>query len=471
MTSRSEGPGWVPDLDGPGPLALAIVRQLERDVASGRLTPGTRLPTHRALARAVGVTTGTVTRAYAEARRRGLVRGEVGRGTFVATPAGTPLRPHDGADPEGPVDLGVNVPLREPAADLAAALHALADRPDLAQRAGYGAPAGDLRARTAGAAWLAELGLRVPPERVVVCNGAQHAVDVALGALAGPGELVLAEALTWPGFVAAARRLGLRVRPVPVDADGLDPDAVEAVCAGERPRLLYCQPTLHNPTTARLAPDRRARLARIARAHDLFVVVDEVQGGMLADDAPPLGTLAPERVLTIAGVSKILSPALRTAFLAAPAAMVERLVEGVWSTVWMASPLGAALAAAWIEDGTARRVAAARRAAMDARHARARAHLGAALRLRPGGYHGWLELPRAAGADAGAAARMAARLRARGVVATPADAFLAAGGAAPPALRLSLSAPPDEATLERGLAAVAAALAQARAEPPPAPRL
>ncbi|MDX1648906.1 MAG: PLP-dependent aminotransferase family protein, partial [Myxococcota bacterium] len=412
---------------------------------------------------------------YAEARRRGLVHGEVGRGTFVAAPTSAPLRPRDPTDPDGPVDLGVNVPLREPAADLAAALRALAARPDLEARAGYGAPAGDPDVRAAGATWLAELGVRVPAERVVVCNGAQHAVDVALGALAGPGELVLAEALTWPGFVAAARRRGLRVKPVPVDAEGLDPEAVAAICAEERPRLLYAQPTLHNPTTARLSPARRERLAAVARAHDLLVLVDEVQGGMLEDDAPALGALAPDHVLTVAGVSKILSPALRIAFLAAPAGLVERVVEGVWSTVWMASPLGAALAAAWIEDGTARRVAAARREAMDARHARARVHLGDALRLRPGSYHGWLDLRRADGDDAApapdAAARMAERLRARGVVVTPADAFLAAPGAAPPALRLALSAPPAAASREHGRAAVAAARAAARAERPRAPRL
>ncbi len=449
---------WRPELDPTGPAYLAISRALEADIRSGRLPEGARLPTHRDLAGALGVNVGTVSRAYAEARRRGLVAGEVGRGTFVRRSAGPALTP----DPsDALIDLGVNAPLVEPAPDLRRALRALASGPGLAAIAEYRDPAGSPRARAAGARWLRAMGVEVAPEGVIVCNGAQHGILVALAALAGPGELVLAEALTYPGFRAAARLLGLRVRGVALDEDGLVPEALAAACA-ERPRLLYCTPALQNPTASVLPAERREAVAAIAREHDLTLVVDDVQGPMVGA-GPSLASLAPERTVTIAGVSKLLLPGLRTAFVAAPAHQAARLAEMVWATTWVASPLGAELAAAWIEDGTADRMVAARCEEMETRGALARRILrGADVSTQPGAYHLWLRLPRGQGA-----AEVAARLLERGVVVATADRFLAAtsAGPAPQALRLSLSAPRDLADLRCGLETVASVLAGEDAAP------
>src|SRR5262249_939288 len=163
-------------------------------------------------------------RAYADARRRGLVSGEVGRGTFVREASAPVLAPR--AERAGAVvDLGANVPLAAPAPDLRRALRALAARRDLPDAPRYPAPAGSARARAAGSRWFARLGVETTPERVVVCAGSQHAILVALATLAGPGETILAEAVTYPGLLAAARLLGLRVRPVRIDEHGIVPDA------------------------------------------------------------------------------------------------------------------------------------------------------------------------------------------------------------------------------------------------------
>lgn len=448
---------WSPVLATTGPTYLAISRALEADVRSGRLCDGARLPTHRALAAAIGVNVGTVSRAYAEARRRGLIAGEVGRGTFVRSSGGPVLAPRS----EGVIDLGVNVPLAEPAPDLRAALRALADRDDLGDVTDYRDPAGSPRARAAGARWLRHNGVTATPAEIVVCNGSQHGILVALAALAGPGELVLSEALTYPGFRAAARLLGQRVRGVATDEHGLIPEALEAACA-ERPRLLYCTPALQNPTAAMLSAERRVAIARIARTHDLAIVVDDVQAGMLGSAEPSFASLAPELTITIGGVSKLLVAGLRTAFVAAAPERIARLAELVWATTWVASPIGAELAAGWIEDGTADRLVAARHEEMCVRERLARQVLaGLRMRTQPGAYHVWLELPPSL--DAGV---VAARLLRSGVVVTPADRFLAAPGPAPAALRISLSAPRDLATLRRGLEAVASLVASSDGTPP-----
>jgi DNA-binding transcriptional MocR family regulator len=455
---------WQPTLVDAGPVYLEIARSLEDDVRAGRLRPGDRLPTHRALAAALGVNVGTVSRAYAEAHRRGLLRGEVGRGSFVRAPAELPLqsaRP-SGAEPE-PIDLSVNWPLREPAPDLAGALRALAAAPDLDARAGYGDPAGSVRARGAGADWLRHLGLEHTPDEVVVCAGSQHAIAVSLLCVAGPGEVVLAEALTYPGFLAAARMLGLRVRAVEIDAEGIVPESLEEACRTDRPRLLYCMPALHNPTTARLSARRRQAVADIAARHALTIVQDDVQAGVLDDPGPSLATLAPDRVLTIASLSKDLLPGLRIAFLAGAALDVQRAREAVWGSIWMAPPLGAELAIRWIEDGTATELLGRRRREMDARHALARRVLGhRGYATRPGSYHVWLPLPPAWEAEA-----LATAVARRHVRVSPSAGFMARRGEPPRAVRISLSGPHDRARLEAGLRTIDRVLEESSTATPP----
>ena len=145
-----------------------------------------------------------------------------------------------------------------------------------------------------------------------------------------------------------------------MDDEGILPEALEAACAADKPRLLYCMPTLHNPTCAQLPRARREAIASIAERHDLMIVQDEIQGGLIDDEGPSLANLIPDRVFTIASLSKILSPGIRVAYLTGPAASGARLAELVWSSIWMSSALGAEIAAGWIEDGTADRVLAGR---------------------------------------------------------------------------------------------------------------
>lgn len=443
---------WNPDIDETGPVYLAITRALESDVAAGRLANGERLPTHRDLAARLGVNVGTVSRAYAEARRRGLVQGEVGRGTYVRSAALSPL---SRVEPRGgPIDLSLNVPPPDSAAGWREALHRLADRPDLDARLGYGDPRGHERLRRAGAAFVRRLGLDVATtgDDLVVCAGAQHAILVALAASVGPGESVVCEPLTYPGFLAAARTLGLRVRPVDCDEHGVLPEALEALCLAERPRALYCMPALQNPTAGVLPEARRRRIAELAERFDLTLVRDDIQSGIVDDSAPCLSSLAPGHTLSIVSLSKCVAPGLRIAFLAGRGLDVSRAHDAVWSSVWMASPLGAEIACDWLETGHADARMQQLRRELDARHAVAKRALdGIPIATRPGAQHLWLRLP--APWDG---ARFAAELERRGVRVSAAEAFLAEPGtSAPPAVRLSLSGAEDHAALESALGVVA----------------
>ncbi|QRN97803.1 PLP-dependent aminotransferase family protein [Archangium violaceum] len=447
---------WTPELRGrSGPLYRAIADALAEDIDAGRLTPGTRLPTHRELAERVGVTVGTVTRAYAEADKRGLVSGEVGRGTFVRdreVPAYMP-KPVDLEDDASPVELGINAPATpegDPASQaLRRSLEELGRTSRLADLLAYQPAAGTTAHRVAGAAWASRFGLQVKPEQVVVCAGGQHAMEVALAALTKPGDTLATEALTYPGVKVLARRFQLRLQGVAMDAQGLVPDAFEAACRGGTVRLLYTQPTCHNPTGALLTEERRKRIAEVARKHGVLVLEDDAYGLLPEQRPPPLASFLPEASYFIAGVSKLLTPGLRIGYLVAPArARGERLAEEVGLASLMTTPLMAEVLARWVEDGTADELVVRQRQEVRERMELTRALLGSeVLRGSPMPlYHLWLGLPEGRRSE-----EFVAQARRNGVSVTSADLFTAGQGPVPAAVRVCIGTPRTRAQLERGL--------------------
>ncbi len=438
-----------------GPMYLAIARVLEADVRRGLLEAGAKLPTHRDLADQLGVNVGTVSRAYAECEKGGWIRGEVGRGTFVR--GGDSLqadyrfaRP----DPEGSgdaIDLSVNLPVDSPGPDVESALRVLATEAADADWLGYRPPEGSRRDREAGRVVLAAHGVRVSADNVVLCAGAQHGLFSSLAAVCRPGETIAVEELAYPGLRAVAEGRGLRVEPIEMDAQGIVPESLEAVCDASRPRALYLSPTVQNPTCSTLPLRRREQIADIARRCDVVIVEDDIHRMLAPDAPPPVSAFAPESAVYIASLSKCLSPGLRVGYLAVPEALRARVIEQVWGSIWMVSPLTAALASVWVDDGTFERVAAGRREEASRRQKLAVEVLGSLprdfrLTTARAGYHVWLEV----GADWNATT-FANAARERGVIVSPADAFFLGRGTAPRAVRISLSGAPDRARLADAL--------------------
>jgi DNA-binding transcriptional MocR family regulator len=444
---------WQPRIETrAGPRYLAIVDALGEDVTQGRLAPGSRLPTHRLLAERLGVTVGTVSRAYAEAARRGLVSGEVGRGTFVR---GDGEETPSGDDPTAVIDLGQNHPPepreRPQSVALAEALRRITLRPDLGRLLDYPPAGGSPPDREAGAAWIGRSGLAADPAHVLVCTGSQHGLTVALATLLEPGDLLLTESLTYAGVKAVAGLLRLRLKGLPVDAEGLRPDALEEACREGGAKALYVVPTLHNPTTAVMSDERRREVVEIARAHDLAVVEDDAHGLLLETRPAPIAGLAPERTYYLTSTSKTLAPGLRIAYVLSPPAMVARLAGSLRATTWAVAPLTAALASLWIREGTADAILQARRREARERQAIARELLeGFSLQSRPEAYYLWLRLPEPWRSDS-----FTAEARARGVAVTPAEAFAVGRAPVPHAVRLCVGAARTRETLARGLERVA----------------
>jgi DNA-binding transcriptional MocR family regulator len=447
---------WTTDLSRTsGPRYVAIADRIAEDIERGRLKPGERMPTHRDLANRLGVTIGTVTRAYAEAARRGLLVGETGRGTFVKEVVFEDVFPATESVGEGAViDLSWNVPPL-PSGDplgqaLSKTLAGLSARGNLSALLGYQPAAGAERHRAAGAAWMERSGLKADPRRILVCCGALHAMTVVFSTITKPGDTVFTESLTYPGMKNLANLLNLRLQGLATDDEGLVPEAFEAACRGGAAKALYTVPTIHNPLGTVMPERRRREIARIAEAHGVAIVEDDVHSFMLKDPPPPVSAFAPEHSYYILSTSKSIAGGMRVGYLHAPARMVEPLATTLRATVWMAAPLMAEIASDWIKDGTAERLVEQKRVEASARQELARRALeGFEFDAHPFSFHLWLHLPEPWRSD-----EFVAQLKRRRVTVTPPEAFVTGRDETPHAVRVCLGAARSRSLLETGLARI-----------------
>jgi len=453
---------WTPRIAGEtAPLYIAIADAIAADAETGRLSPGTRLPTHRALAATLGVDVTTVSRAYAEAHRRGLVVGHVGRGTYVrgTRPPALPTAP------PALIDLTVNLP-PEPSdvcdEAMRQALAEIARAPAVAPLLAYAPAGGSHEHREAGRLWCAGRGVTSTIDRVLVCGGAQQALVAILSTHCEPGDTVLAEDLTYPGFLAAARMLRLRVMGVPIDGDGIIPDALLHACKAHRPRLVLTTPTLQNPTAGVMSVGRRRRIASVVRDRAVLLVEDDTYGPLAPNAPRPIAALVPELSYYVSSFSKAVTPALRTAFVIAPtAAHATRVSRPLQATGWLASPIMTEVAARWISSGTATTIVADRRREAEARQTLLRNALGLSRSVgSPHALHHWLELPR----QWERSSDFVDTLRRRGVLVTSGDAFAVDATQPVRAVRVSLGAAPNRPALASALETVASLL---REDPEP----
>ena len=437
--------------DSDDPIYLGIARAIVADVAAGRLRSGDRLPPQRTLAKSLGVSIGTITRAYEEAERRGVAKGETGRGTFIGDKGQDALAnlvaSNRGKDV---VDLSVAYPIEDEAPDIAAALREISGKANVSQLMCYDAPNMNLRHVEAGSEWLERFGMRTSMDSVVPTVGAHHAFSVILSVCAKPGDLVFADELAFSGFVETARQKHLRLQGIAVDKNGMIPEALRAACKQRKGRILFLNPTIHNPTTSVLTAHRRAEIAEIADEFDLTVVEDEAIRLLMPDAPTPVSSLIPHRSFFIATTSKAIGGGLRVAFVAAPSSMVDSLRHAGWNSVWMVPTLNLEIVTRWIEDGTAEKVANRKRSEAVARQKITSEILsGLRHRTQPASFFVWLELP-----SGWTSTEFTSEVARRGVAITPASAFSLDPANQPNAVRVCISAAAGRQQLRKGLSVI-----------------
>ena len=432
---------------------MQIADALQAAVVDGSLEPGARLPPQRQLAAQLDVDLTTITRAYDEARRRNLLEGRGARGTYVAAPKveltsvldlsmNTPPPP-DGVDFDDMMKQGLSQVLR-------------ADNGLLMT---YHLGGGSDSDRKAGAQWLEPMFGHLDARQVVVCPGAQAAIAALILALTEPGDVILAEPTTYPGLRAAATQFGRRIVAVEADEHGMVPAMLEEACRRHKPRLVYLNPTLQNPTAITIPERRRKELASIAKRCDVRIVEDDPYWLLAEAPPPPIATFAPELVVYISTLSKCLTPGLRVAFvLLRDPQERERFMVALRSFALMAAPLTAALATQWILDGSADGLMEGVRKEARLRHRMARDILAGRYSGAGDGLHVWLELPAYWNSS-----QLALAADSEGIAVTPAEAF-ATGSVSVNAIRISLGSIKDRGRLQAGLQRLSHLLAR-RPEP------
>lgn len=437
---------WVPELTKDNvPLYHGIADAIEHDIMNGTLRTGTKMPTHRALASKLKVTVATVTRAYAEASSRGLLVGEVGRGTYVRGAAALPEARNASTDV---IDFRLNQPPTAEVEDiLAREMASFGERVRIQHLLSYQLAPGSPQQRAAGARWAALAGVDTDPSRLVITNGAQQALMATFTVLTQPGDLVLTESLTYPGIRSLADLFRVRIKGLEMDDEGVLPASFEAACRAGPVAAIYLTPTIHNPTATTLPLQRRIEIARIAAHYNVPIVEDDIYGPLIGGNPPPIFTLAESDCYYICGTSKTVAPGLRIGYLVAPPRMVQYLANAVHVTTWSAPPLNTEIVTSWIESGTAEWILDMHRAESAQRLKLARDILSGFDTIIPEiGYHLWLRLPKEwHNADFVQAAY------ANGVAVSASTPFAVDPADAPPAIRVSLGLPKTAELVEEGL--------------------
>lgn len=385
------GKTWVPQhLADDGPRYLALVDALERDITEGVLVDGHRLPPHRDLARQLGLSVGTVSKAYREAEQRGIISGRVGQGTFVRH---TPARVEAAAS-EGPINLALNVPPsgRE-VRFLSDVLGDIAGPRELSPLLDYHPHGGVVRHREVIADFVSEGAFPLTPSRLFLCNGAQHAIDVALRLVSKPGDTILVDALTYSGFKAVAAANQMTLVPVAMDDEGLIPEALEEASRASGARVLYTMPTLQSPTTRTMSVQRREIIAAMAERLKLWIIEDDVYGFFVPRRPVTLAELAPGRTFYVTSFSKCVAPGFRLGTLTTPVGFTEKTDLLMHASAWFVTPALSEIAVRLIESGRLAELIAERRVQAVERHRIFTGIFGGeAVQPEFPGFYGWLKL-------------------------------------------------------------------------------
>lgn len=341
------------------PLHRQIRDHLADLIARGVLADGEQLPATRQLAQALGVTRGTVNQAYEDLQAGGQARSVVGAGTFVTRAAVAPASPvrarrarfdWDGyigdrapagpdaalgemfeATPAGTPVINLLRPIPDPSltplTEVRRTVKEVLRHLDAAAL-DYGSPSGYEPLRRLLGRQLATEGMDRTGDAALLVNGSQQGIDLVVRATVSPGEVVVTERPAYMGAIRIFQAARASVRCLPMDDEGIDPDALDRTLRQENVRLIHLTPTFQNPTGVSTSADRLVRVLDVARTHGVPVLEDGCFRELHYDGppAPSLKALDAEGLVVHLGTfSKTLFPGLRVGWIAAPRVLAERL--------------------------------------------------------------------------------------------------------------------------------------------------
>jgi len=417
-------------------LTEQLAERFAERIRNRLLAPGARLPSVRQCAEQQGVSPSTVVAAYDQLLAQGLVEARKNRGFFVRDSGGaaageTPQSLAAMADSASPTFSTSHwLAARRSHAPVNATslirgmFHKISNKPQpgmgvfpsdwlestfmpaavrkvTSTRAlhefslQYGEPMGDSGLRRALATKLGALSVPASPEQIITTVGATHALDIVSRTLLRPGDPVMVEEPGWAVEFARLNALGMRLLPVPRRADGPDLEVMARYCELHQPKLYVSVSVFHNPTSYCLTPGSAHRVLQLANQYDFHIVEDDTYSHLAPPHAPRLSSLdGLQRTIYVSGFAKILAPNWRIGFLAAPAPLVEQLLDTkLLATLTTPALLEKALALC-IEQGQLRRHAERIRTRLDVARSRSvklATHAGCTFVAEPAGLFGWVD--------------------------------------------------------------------------------
>jgi DNA-binding transcriptional MocR family regulator len=346
---------WNPKIiDTDKVLYVAIADAIERDIDLGILKPNEKMPPQRSLAKTIGVNLTTISRAYREAEKRGLISGSIGKGTYVAqNDKNKTTLPEVLSRDDEIIELGLIGSVKAEGYDLPELLKAVAEDDSLDSLLDYVPSQGIPRHRQAAAKWITQYGLEEDPERIVICAGATHAINCCLTGIFEPGDRIAVDALTFTGFRNAAKLNHIKLEPVAMDSEGMIPESLENMCKRIEIKGIYLMPNMQNPTSTVMSSERKQAIADVILRYGLVLIEDDIYNFTNQSSQTALSTLVPDNGIFICGISKALFPGFRIGFAYVPERFLYRFTQAVANTIWMAPPICAEMVTRLIESGTA----------------------------------------------------------------------------------------------------------------------
>lgn len=424
-----------------GTLIDSVMAAISQRIAARNLTPGAKLPSIRAFARTMNVSTSTIVEAYERLAADGVIRSRPGSGFYVCGPLAPLALSEIGpkldrqVDPlwvsRQSLDAGEGV-LKPgcgwlpaswmPEAGLRRALRSLA-RADDAALTDYGTPLGLAPLRQLLARRMSERGIEASPDQIMLTESGTQAIDLLCRFLIEPGDTVLVDDPCYFNFHALLRAHRVRIVSVPYTPSGPDMELFAQALGEYRPRLYITNSGLHNPTGATLSPVIAHRLLKLAEQSGLTIIEDDIFADFEHSPAPRLAAFdGLDRVVHIGSFSKTLSASVRCGFIAAPRDWIEGLADLKVATSFGGGRLSAELVLSQLRDGSYRKHMEALRLRLSRAMNETIPRLGAIgitpWLEPPAGMFLWCRLPE--GIDA---ARIARCALAEGVVLAPGNAF------------------------------------------------
>lgn len=307
---------WRPTLkNGTEPLYIRLAAQLEHDIASGVLRPGTKLPPQREMADFLDINVSTVSRAFKICSQKGLLSGAVGSGTYVAYDICTNIFAVPTLSKPHLIELGSMMPETIPQDEVASLFQRMLTEPDFGKLFQYSHGIADWQ-REAAVKLMERVGCPVPAEQVLTANGGQNSIAAVFAGLFQPGERLGVDPLVYPGLKSAAKLFGIQLVPIQQENGEMSEAGLRYAVKTDGIRGIYVMPDCQNPTTHTMTADCRKMIARVARELNLVVIEDGINSLLLEERQKAIYADAPEQTIFLLSLSKTVNPALRLAYLA-----------------------------------------------------------------------------------------------------------------------------------------------------------